>query len=173
MERGKKIVLVSHCILNQNSVVHPCAQNMNDFKKLLVKIIGKNIGIIQLPCPELSLYGIKRWGHVKDQFNTPHFRKQSKKLIENIIENIIDYKNNGYEILGVVGVKGSPSCGVTKTCRGDWYGEVGGLDIERKLDTLEEANEPGIFMETLKESLTEIGTEVDFYDNFDRFMEKL
>ena len=173
MYRSKKIVLVSHCILNQNSVVHPCGRNMSNFKKLLTKIIGNNIGIIQLPCPEISLYGVKRWGHVKDQFNTPHFKKQSKKLIENIIDNVIDYKNNGYEILGVIGIKGSPSCGVTVTCLGNWYGEVGGWDMKNKLETLEEGKEPGVFMEILKESLIETGTDVEFYDNFERFIETL
>lgn len=173
MNRGKKIVLVSHCILNQNSVVKPYGRKTEDFKNLLMKLIEENIGIIQLPCPEISLYGLKRWGHVKDQFETPHFRKQSKLLIENILDNLIEYKSNGYEILGVIGIKGSPSCGITTTCRGDWNGSLGSGDVEEKLKSLREVNEAGVFMETLKESLVEIDIEVDFYDDFDKFIERL
>ena len=174
MNRGKKIVLVSHCVLNQNSVVKPYGRKAEDFKDLLMKLIEENIGIIQLPCPEISLYGLKRWGHVKDQFETPHFRKQSKLMIENILDNLIEYKSNGYEILGVIGIKGSPSCGISTTCRGDWNGSIGsGGDLGEKLKSLREVSEAGVFMEVLKKSLIEIEVDVDFYDDFEIFMEKL
>lgn len=174
MNRGKKIVLVSHCILNQNSVVKPYGRKAGDFKDLLVRLIEENVGIIQLPCPEMSIYGLKRWGHVKDQFETPHFRKQSKLYIENIIENVTHYKDNGYEILGVIGIKGSPSCGISTTCRGDWNGSIGsGGDLGEKLKSLREVNEAGVFMEILKESLIEVDVNIDFYDDFDKFIERL
>jgi predicted secreted protein len=173
MNRGKKVVLVSHCILNQNSVVRPYGKKSEDFKDLLIRLIEENIGIVQLPCPEISMYGLKRWGHVKDQFETPHFKKQSKLMIENILDNIIEYKNNKYDILGVIGIKRSPSCGITKTCRGDWNGSVGGEDIKKKLESIKEVDEMGVFMEILKKSLSEIDIDVDFYDDFDRFMKTL
>lgn len=139
----------------------------------LMRLIEENIGIIQLPCPEISLYGLKRWGHVKDQFETPHFRKQSKLLIENILDNLIECKSNGYEILGVIGIKGNPSCGITTTCRGDWNGSLGSRDVEEKLKSLKDVNEAGVFMEVLKKSLMELDIEVDFYDDFDKFIERL
>ncbi len=173
MNRGKKIVLVSHCILNQNSVVKPYGRKAEDFKDLLIRLIEENIGIIQLPCPEISIYGLNRWGHVKDQFETPHFRKQSKLMIENILDNLIEHKNNGYDILGVIGIKGSPSCGISTTCRGDWNGSVGCGDIGEKLKSLREVCEAGVFMEVLKKSLTEIDIDIDFYDDFERFIQTL
>ena len=173
MNRGKKIVLVSHCILNQNSVVKPYGKKFEDFKGLLVRLIKENIGIIQLPCPEISIYGLKRWGHVKDQFETPHFRKKSKLMLENTLDNIIDYRNNGYDLLGVIGIKGSPSCGVNTTCRGNWDGSISCQNIEGKLKSLREVYEAGVFMEILKESLIEIGIHIDFYDDFVAFEEKL
>lgn len=173
MNRGKKVVLISHCILNQNSVVKPYGKDSKDFKDLLVKLIEKNIGIIQLPCPEISIYGLKRWGHVKNQFETPHFKKQSKLMLENTLENIIEYKNNKYDILGVIGIKRSPSCGITSTCRGDWYGSVGSKDTKKRLDSLREVNEMGVFMEILKRSLSEIDINIDFYDDFNKFIETL
>lgn len=33
-----------------------------------------------------------------------------------------------YDILGVYGINGSPSCGVDYTYDGDWGGELGGKD---------------------------------------------
>ena len=173
MNRGKKIVLVSHCILNQNSVVKPYGKKAEDFKNLLIRLIEENIGIIQLPCPEISIYGLKRWGHVKDQFETPHFKKQSRLMTEDILDNIIEYKNNGYDILGVIGIKGSPSCGISTTCRGDWNGSISSKDIKERLNSLKEVNEMGAFMEILEKSLSEIDLNIDFYDDFEIFMKTL
>ena len=141
---------------------------MSSFKVLVNDILDKNIGIIQLPCPEISFYGMKRWGHVKDQFETPHFRKQSKNIIENIVENVVEYKNNGYEILGVIGVKGSPSCGVSQTCRGEWYGKD--KSIKNMFNTVRKC-ESGAFMEVVESSLIDEGIEVDFYDSFEDFQQ--
>lgn len=173
MDRSKKIVLISHCIINQNSVVKPYAREFKDFKNLILTLIENNIGIIQLPCPEISMYGLKRWGHVKDQFETPNFKKTSKKLLENTLESVEEYKNNGYEILGVIGIKGSPSCGVTKTCRGKWEGSIGDeKNIENARRTLREVDEPGVFMEVLDSSIKELGFELKFYDDID-LLEKI
>lgn len=173
MNRGKKIVLVSHCILNQNSVVKPYGRKAEDFKKLLMRLIEENIGIIQLPCPEISMYGLKRWGHVKDQFETPHFRNESRLMLENTLNNIIDYKNNSYEILGVIGIKGSPSCGVNTTCRGNWSGSLSCNNIEENLKNIKEVNEAGVFMEVLEKSLIRIDLHLNFYDDFIEFEKKL
>ncbi len=82
--------------------------------------MDNNISIIQLPCPEITYYGVKRWGHVKDQFDTTHFRKHCRQLFSIYLEQIEEYINNGYEILGIVGIEGSPTCGVNKTCVGKW-----------------------------------------------------
>jgi predicted secreted protein len=61
MKRDKNIVVVCHCILNCNSKVEGLSEYRGavDFTK---KLVDSGIGIIQLPCPEMILYGIKRWG---------------------------------------------------------------------------------------------------------------
>ena len=81
MNRGKKIILVAHCIFNQNSVVKPYAKNQKVFLDFIKDNLLDNCGFIQLPCPEQKILGLKRWGHVKDQFEYPHFIEESKKML--------------------------------------------------------------------------------------------
>ncbi|MGL5521347.1 MAG: hypothetical protein ACRDA2_04720, partial [Cetobacterium sp.] len=78
MERGKKIIIVSHCILNQNCVVKPYAKKQDKFLKFIKNFVLNNYGIVQLPCPELFILGLKRWGHVKDQLEYPNFKAECK-----------------------------------------------------------------------------------------------
>ncbi len=52
MRRSKKIVLISHCILNVNSKVEGLAQYENNSLELVKYLIENKFGIIQLPCPE-------------------------------------------------------------------------------------------------------------------------
>ncbi len=54
MRRSKKIVLISHCILNVNSKVEGLAQYENNSLELVKYLIENKFGIIQLPCPEAS-----------------------------------------------------------------------------------------------------------------------
>lgn len=71
----KRILLVSHCILNNASKVEldeaGLAEEYRLRSELMNLIIEKNIQMIQLPCPEFIMYGSQRWGHVKNQFQHP------------------------------------------------------------------------------------------------------
>lgn len=151
MQRNKKILLISHCLFNVNSKVGKLANYEGCLEDLIVPLIQRGYGFIQLPCPEL-LYGLRRWGQVKDQYDTPYYRKHIQKLLEPILDQLIDYKNNDYEICGCIGVDGSPSCGVNFTCRGDnWQGEVGAIDtmdaLQDVLTSLKKVSEKGVLME--------------------------
>ena len=75
MNRSKKIAVLSHCILNQNAVVKGEYKDMNVFLPFVKKLFEDNIGILQLPCPETECYGLKRWGHVKEQFDNTGYKK--------------------------------------------------------------------------------------------------
>ena len=54
--RSKKVVLVSHCILNQNSVVNDLARAKGAYREIVETIMDNDIGIHQLPCPETVSY---------------------------------------------------------------------------------------------------------------------
>ncbi|WP_047382607.1 MULTISPECIES: CD3072 family TudS-related putative desulfidase [unclassified Cetobacterium] len=165
MNRSKKIIIISHCILNQNSVVKPYARKQDEFLKFLQNKILKNYGIIQLPCPEINILGLKRWGHVKDQFEYSGFVNESKKMLLPIVNQIKDYLKNGYEIEGIYGISGSPSCGVNKTCRADWEGETSCYEsLEDIRGRVKLVSEKGVFMEVLESILKEKNISLNFYD---------
>lgn len=133
---------------------------MTEITKLLA---DSGIGIIQLPCPEMTYYGIKRWGHVKDQFDNPYYRKHCRNIFRPFVEQLQDYAANGYEIVGMLGIEGSPSCGVGMTCTGNWGGEFStNPDLKETLDTVRMISESGVFMEEASALLAEQGIIVPF-----------
>ncbi|WP_300276290.1 CD3072 family TudS-related putative desulfidase [Peptacetobacter sp.] len=163
----KNIILVSHCMLNIFSKVENFGEEegREDARKKIIKtIIDNEIGIIQLPCPELIMYGSKRWGHVKDQFDTPYFRNTCKKELETYILQIEEYINNGYNIIGILGIDGSPSCGINLTCRGNWKGEIGSNpNLKDTINTISYTKEMGVMMEELKKLIKEKNIDIDMF----------
>lgn len=165
MNRSKKIAIISHCIINQNSVVKGEYKDMNIFFPFIKKLFEENIGILQLPCPETECYGLRRWGHVKEQFDNCGYRKYLEKIVNSFVDIIKEYINNGYEIVGIYGIAGSPSCGVNLTCSANWEGEISLYkDKEDIVSRVKMINESGIFMEIFKSVLDKNKINIPFYD---------
>lgn len=110
--RSKKILIMSHCVLNQNSVVYPLARAKGAFS-FVKKIIDSGVGIIQLPCPELKFLGINRKSMTKEEYDTEEYRKLCRELFAPVLEELIVYINRGYEFCGVIGINQSPTCSIT------------------------------------------------------------
>ncbi len=163
----KKILFVAHCILNTASKV--VLYNEEEIiaeerlrKKFLNLAIKNDIQLIQLPCPEFTLYGPKRWGHVSDQFDNVFFRKHCKKILAPIILQLQEYLVNEdfFEVIGIIGVDGSPSCGVDYTCKGNWYGSFEEREnLEETLATCRLEKGSGVLFSVLKEMLIAEGLE--------------
>ena len=110
MHRNKKIIILSHCILNQNSVVHPLARAKGGYTAIVEKIMNAEIGIVQLPCPELLHLGEDRPPKTKAEYDTPQFRQLCKKLLQLPMKQIQEYNRQGYKIIGILGINESPTC---------------------------------------------------------------
>lgn len=165
MNRSKKIAIISHCIINQNSVVKGEYKDINIFFPFIKKLFEDNIGILQLPCPETECYGLRRWGHVKEQFDNCGYRKYVEKIVNSFVDIIKEYINNEYEIVGIYGIAGSPSCGVNLTCSANWEGEISLYkDKEDIVSRVKMINESGIFMEIFKSVLDKNKINIPFYD---------
>ena len=157
----KSLLVLSHCILNTASkVMQDEAELADEYQtrdRLLKLILQKNVQLLQLPCPEFTLYGSRRWGHVKNQFQHPYFRKASKDMLEPILLQLEEYDRHpeDFSVLGIVSVEGSPSCGYYCTCTGEWKGEIGTdpAHISKMQSTLKMSDKSGVFMELLKEQL--------------------
>ena len=159
----KKIIFVSHCILNTASkVVMYNREEMESEERLRKQFLKKaaehNVDIIQLPCPEFTLYGANRWGHVSNQFDNVFFRTHCRKILLPVINQLKEYlaHEDRFQVLGFVGIDGSPSCGVDYTCVADWYGAFESrTDLSETLDQCRMEKKPGIFMTVLMELLKE------------------
>lgn len=163
MKREKKMVLVAHCILNVNAKVEGIAPSKAGVDELVIGLMRQGFGIIQLPCVEQDMCGIRRWGQVKEQLDHPNFRERCYTLLQPIINQVEDFIQNGYSVCGVIGLDGSPSCGVELTCSGEWYGEIGeGFNVLEKANTLQMVPKSGVMMDVLKSMLKERNIEIPF-----------
>ena len=113
--RSRKIVVVAHCILNQNSRVQGIAY-YNGMINEIVDVIRKHeVGIIHMPCPELTHAGLLRPSQTKEHYDTPAFRRHCKQIASSTADQVEEYARNGFKVLAILGVEGSPTCGVEET----------------------------------------------------------
>lgn len=157
----KQILLVSHCLLNTAAKVRVYKSSREDAlrKRFLHQAIEADVQLIQLPCPELLQYGSQRWGHTKEQFDHPFFRERCREMLQPIVLQLREYLANPeeFEVLGFLGIDGSPSCGVNYTCRGEWGGEFSGRDVSEALKTCRCATGAGVMVEVFQQMLKEQG----------------
>lgn len=165
MNRGRKIVLLAHCILNVNSKVEGIACSEAGVVSLVNGLMEQGLGIIQLPCVEQDMCGIRRWGQVEEQLNHPRFRERCKELLHPIVQQVKDFAEHGYEVKAVIGLDGSPSCAVNETCSGkEWYGEIGDeYHTLEKARTLTTKQGSGVMMSVLKNMFEQEGLKIPFY----------
>ena len=58
--RSKKVVFLAHCLLNQNAISDGTAAYPAAFQELIRFFLDNEVGIVQLPCPELCCLGLDR-----------------------------------------------------------------------------------------------------------------
>jgi len=152
MQRSGKIILLSHCLLNPNSKTRGSARPWSEGLPLLQYLLSRDVGLYQLPCPEQTFSGSKRWGQSKQQYSNPYFRKHCRSIADSLTLELNDYKDSGYKLLGLLGIKGSPSCGVRHTFIADWCGEGTGPVTGGAV-----AAGTGVFIEEFSSAFTESG----------------
>jgi len=152
--RGGRIAIVAHCILNQNSRVLGLAERSGVITEIVEFLMRNGGGIIQMPWPELSYAGLLRQALSKDQYDTVMFRSHCREIAEEIVDQIQEYRKCGINIEIVIGVNGSPSCGV---------GEASMGSSGRNMSTRESVEGSGILMEELRFALEERSISIPFY----------
>lgn len=134
--RSGRVVFLSHCILNQNArIVHE-----GDFPSMMEPLIEylkeKHVGLIQMPCIELYVLGLGRFD-VRPGMESPAGMKRLNRLIDDQIYTMREYLFQGFEIVGILGKQGSPSCGVTRTWLDDIQQDGQGVWIRELKKRLE------------------------------------
>lgn len=151
MNRNNKLVLLPHCFFNQNSVVNGEARTQREFFELLNNYFDENTSYYQMECPEFNVYGMKRIGMSKDQLHSKEYVDFCINYAMKLVDIYNEYKDNGTIIDTIVGVKGSPSCGITKTCQ-----KIG--------SNFEMVDGKGLFIDTIESILKENQIELKFIE---------
>ena len=184
--RSRRVVLLAHCLLNENVRYLGGATRPGAVAELVEPYLRSGVGIVQLPCPEqhawggvlkrhlLHLYGnrLLRWSAVRRpvvaiaravtvlRYAAP--ARRTARLVA-------DYAAADVDVVGVVGVGASPSCGVLTTL--DLDGAVEAMArCRRCLLTPDVVNRqvvagnvvagPGLFVSALQRRLDREGLDV-------------
>lgn len=142
--RSGRVVFVSHCLLNENVRYLGGACRPGPIKEWLDRWAAEGVGICQMPCPEQ-----RAWGGVAKPWLAPAFGSRDSAMwpvrrwimrvfvlytriryaliARRVVGEMHDYQRSGYRVAGLVGVAGSPSCGITTTLDVDnWLEMVAG-----------------------------------------------
>lgn len=152
-QRSKKVILVLHCLLNQNARIDGCGYFPGAMGEAAEAVVASGIGVVQMPCPELHCLGLDRSGRLRDgrDIGIREALLEGKgaaacdRLVELVMRDVDEYLQHGFQIVGVIGNDGSPACGVNTAHRLE--GEAPG---------------PGAFMMKLREALTARGLDLRF-----------
>ena len=139
MDRGKKVVFVSHCLLNQNTRAKGMSTSQGGIKELMDLFSEAGVGIVQLPCPQFEANGGLDW-KPKSSYDTKVYRSYCKKLSTSILQQVKKYLSKNYEVLGIMGVELSATCAVHQTTSGGKRSPGKGILMEELEDAMRKKN---------------------------------
>jgi uncharacterized protein YbbK (DUF523 family) len=179
-------VFLSHCLLNENTRYLGGACRLGAVAEVVQACLEGGVGIVQMPCPEQHAWGgvLKRrllWffgseGTLRYRLRNVllplllwYTRRIYRRIAAQVVDQVADYQSSGFTVVGIVGVEGSPSCGVRQT-----------LDLKRSLELIGQlpmtahagdvnaalqacvVEGRGIFLELLRKELERRGVVVPF-----------
>lgn len=118
--RSKQIVFVSHCIINCNNKFPGYADVPGAYTAFVIPILEQGVGIFQMPCCEVLGWGGVGRKHIEHDLDRNNLDqdwiKEYPKLCAHwahwTADRLEDYVENGYQVLGVIYVQDSPTCGL-------------------------------------------------------------
>lgn len=155
--RSGRLIFLTHCILNQNACVQGLAAYPGVVTPLVHGLLERRIGLYQMPCPEVSYLGSQRWGHVKEQYGNPMFRRHCRRLSEAVCDQIQTYRDNHHEVVGVVFRDGSPTCGLKCAAVAADVKQIWGGMVWNACPLQAFAPTQGVFVEEFYQELTARG----------------
>ncbi len=132
--RSGRVLVVSHCLLNENVRYLGGAAHPGPLPQILHAALDHDLGLVQMPCPEQHAWGgvLKthmlalsgrggRWA-ARDRLREPlswaisqYTRRRVTPLARRVARDLGQYQDAGMHVVAVVGVGSSPSCGVSCT----------------------------------------------------------
>lgn len=159
MAGGRKVVVLAHCMLNQNTKPDGRARFPGAVQPVLDVLRQEGLALFQLPCPEIGFAGPWRFSQVIEQYDTPRYRAHCRALVVQTVDQLahcLRPQDDGRDYrVAVVGVEGSPSCGITKVGRSTaWRGFPGAVAFDGRYPV---GDGRGIFMQEFQEELERRG----------------
>jgi len=120
-KRSGKIVYVCYCFLNQNAKFPGISKWPGAVNEIVQPIMDSGVGLEQLPCLErLGWGGVSRsyavnWSGDAEEKWVRSYWQLCKSEAEKAVDLMEDYIRSGYEVLGVLAMDGSPTCGFNIT----------------------------------------------------------
>jgi predicted secreted protein len=129
--RSKTLLFVAHCVLNQNSISDGTASYPGSMKEIMEIVCASHeIGVVQLPCPELLCLGLDRGNpdggscpvveentRIRRVMSQRPAMNRLRQLVRETSFQISEYRKHGFEVRGIIGINRSPSCGVESTSK--------------------------------------------------------
>ncbi len=191
-ERSRRVMFVAHCVLNENARYQGGAFTPGCIEAIVQQLVRHGVGIVQMKCPEqLAWGGVRRvlmwlpmgWGRnrlyrlIQRPFVSSfilYTRWAWRRIARQTVREIADWRRSGHEVLGIIGVRGSPSCGVHDTLDlhkgAAFIGLLTPDEVERERlnrDGIRAAMVPGrgYYIAALQAELDRRGLEVPFYEH--------
>lgn len=150
VQTGKRIAVLSHCLLNQNAKPYLRARYPTVVDPVIEVLLNAGFALVQLPCPEIAFGGLKRWSQVIEQYDTPKYRHHCKDLSIRVVDQIEHYLRYEFRVV-IIGIDGSPSCGVRLTgSNPNWQGYPNSAAVEEEYPV---TRGTGIFMQELRREI--------------------
>lgn len=190
-ERSGKVIFLSHCLLNINARYLGGAFRSSCVAEIIQGAIKRDIAIIQMKCPEQQTWG----GILKplmwlafESRRTPLYQMRAvflplflcytrlryRWIAQEVINEICNYEKSGYKVIGIMGIDGSPTCGVNRRIdmkrafdlyATSWVRELNREEFNRSLYAKCLAQGSGVFIDELKKGLDRRGRNVPFYSH--------
>ena len=150
--RSKKVIFLAHCLLNQNAISDGTAVCPAAFGELIQLLLDHEVGVVQMPCPELCCLGLDRGDvhgadrpvveentRIRRAMEKDGPRQKREALADLVAEQVQEYHKHGFQVLGIVGANRSPNCGLETTSDFDREVEGRGAFMEAIAQRLEAA----------------------------------
>ncbi len=150
--RGGRVVFLIECLLNQNARDLGAAETPATVRPLIDLLADREIGLVQIPCPEIACLGFARQRapgeRIRQALGAPEPAACCARLAIATADRIQCYLEQSYQVLAVLGGnEQSPGCAVLQSAGGS-----GPL-----------TEQSGIFMLALSAELDRRGLRVPFH----------
>lgn len=128
-ERSGRVIFLSHCLLNMNARYLGGAFRSSCVSEVILGALKRDIAIVQMKCPEQHAWGgIQKpliWLAFESEVTLFHrlrgvllplflyyTRLRYRRMARAVVREMSDYESAGYEVVGIIGIDGSPTCGI-------------------------------------------------------------